>query len=393
VNKFFIKTYGCKVNQYDSQVLREGLLEKRYVETGDIEEADLAIINSCTVTAKADKECRQMVRKLAGIKPSMEIFVTGCYAKRAEKELKEISKNVKLLAQEQLIKTVKDLRGHSRAFVKLQDGCDAFCSYCVVPYVRPRLESKPLEQAMEEIGSLADRGYKEVVLCGIRLGKYGYGLEVLLQKLLKIKKDFRVRLSSLEVLELTDNLLELMSLNRGRICGHLHIPLQSGSDKILKMMNRPYLSNDFLEKVSVIRSKIPDIALTTDIIAGFPGETDKDFDETISMINESKFSRLHVFGYSPRPGTRASAFEGAVAADKVRDRLAKLGSLDADLRRKYIEKFVGSVRQAVREDGKNAVLTDNYLSLPLSSSNLETSGRIFDVRILEQEGRIMAEPI
>lgn len=392
--KYYLKTYGCKVNQYDSQVLREKLNREQNSETRDIEDADIAIINSCTVTSNADKECRQLVRKISQKRPHIEILLAGCYAKRASSELKAISNQVKILSLLSLKKQTQGIigfRNHSRAFVKLQDGCNAFCTYCVVPYVRQKLESKPFKEALREIKGLVENGFSELVLCGIRLGKYDFGLAAFLREILKLSGNFRVRLSSLELEEATGELLELMASNKDKICAHLHIPLQSGSNRILKLMNRPYNTEDFIKKINEIRSLIPDIALTTDVIVGFPGEEDDDFKRTAALIEKVKFSRLHVFRYSARPNTKASGFSNHVAPVVAYDRFKILESLDIKLREDYLRKFVGTRRCAVREEGKNSALTDNYLSLPLKGALPVDCGPIFNVIIKDYNGKIWAQ--
>ncbi|OGS27821.1 MAG: tRNA (N(6)-L-threonylcarbamoyladenosine(37)-C(2))-methylthiotransferase MtaB [Elusimicrobia bacterium RIFOXYB2_FULL_48_7] len=340
--RIYFYTSGCKVNQYETQLLREQLCAPGNELTENIKEADICVINSCTVTHKADADCRQVARRaLRDARPDAKIIVTGCYAAASAEEISKISPNIIVCADKSKIRrhceppvvweceaiTKRDCRGlrprkdiihtfhaHSRAFVKIQDGCDAFCSYCIVPHVRPELWSKPEDVLFDEIEALVKNGYSEVVLCGIRLGKWssgGFGLTELVKNILARFENIKIHFSSLEIGEITDELLKIMA-GTDRIVPHFHIPLQSGDNDILKKMKRPYTAEQFMKKLEKIYSEVPGVKITTDVIAGFPGESEKQFNNTAKFVKRCKFDKLHVFRYSPRRGTPASVMPGQV---------------------------------------------------------------------------------
>ncbi len=362
---FYISTFGCKVNQYESQLLEDEYSAGGMRRVTSPEEASLIIINSCTVTAEADRQCRQLIRRLRARNPEAEIIVTGCYAKRAAEEIAAAAEKIKVKQRESAFGSIASFRGHSRAFIKIQDGCDAHCTYCIVPSVRPVMWSKPYEQAAMEIQSLAAAGYPEAVLTGIHLGRYEGGISALMRRLLSIEGTFRFRLSSLEISEVDDLLIGLIRDNPGRICPHLHVPLQSGSDTVLSRMNRPYRKDIFRARLEKIRAAVPDIALTTDIITGFPGETERDAEETFEFVRGAAFSRLHVFPFSPRTGTPAAKMPGQVSGDEMKRRSRRLIELGNALKESYESRFSGTVREAVveKENGKTTFLTDNYITV------------------------------
>jgi threonylcarbamoyladenosine tRNA methylthiotransferase MtaB len=314
----FIKSFGCKVNQYEGQLLREQLESAGMKMADKPSDANVCIVNSCTVTHNADADCRQTVRRVLRQNPSARIIVTGCLAISSPEEVKKISRKVevypskeeipKILGSKSHATLISYFHNHRRAFVKIQDGCDAFCSYCIVPYVRPRPRSKPRKDIFREIKNLMSNGYNEVVLCGIRLGKYcepgdsTYGLVQIIKDILLLNKSLQIRLSSLEIKEVTDEFIDLLARSPG-ISRHLHIPLQSGDNDILKLMKRPYTSEEYSNRLNRIRSKLPDAVITTDIIVGFPGETGEQFENTLRFIKKNKFNGMHVFRYSSRPKT------------------------------------------------------------------------------------------
>ncbi|MFN3967075.1 MAG: tRNA (N(6)-L-threonylcarbamoyladenosine(37)-C(2))-methylthiotransferase MtaB [Endomicrobiia bacterium] len=334
----YFHTFGCKVNQYETQLLREQICsDGNYQPVNNIALADIAIINSCTVTHNADADTRQIVRRIIRVNPKCRIIVTGCYAVRSKEDILKISSLVEVYPEKEKIpchlglnnenqQTITYFAGHSRAFVKIQDGCDAFCSYCIVPYVRPKLWSKPLNAVLEEVNCLVENGYKEIVLCGIRLGKYNSNdtknLPELVEKLLKLRNDFKISFSSLEVQEITDDLINIVA-STNRIVRHFHIPLQSGDNEILRKMNRPYTAEEFQQKVDYIRRKLENVSLSTDVMVGFPGETEKHFINTYDFIKKNKFEKLHVFRFSPRIGTKAENFVPCINPDEIKKR-AKL---------------------------------------------------------------------
>jgi len=337
--RIYFHTFGCKVNQYETQLLREQICYNgNYQPVEKIETADIAIINSCTVTHNADADTRQLVRRIIRVNPRCRIIVTGCYAVRSKKEILDISNSVEICPIKEKIpcylglnyenrQTITYFADHSRAFVKIQDGCDAFCSYCIVPYVRPKLWSKPLETILKEVDSLVENGYKEIVLCGIRLGKYSSNnaknFAELVKNLMNIREDFRISFSSLEVQEITEELIEVLA-STDRIVHHFHIPLQSADNEVLKRMSRPYTSEEFQYKIDCIRKKLKDVIFTTDVIVGFPGETEKNFLNTYNFIEKNKFKKIHVFRFSPRPGTKAENFKDYVDSKEIKKRAVAL---------------------------------------------------------------------
>lgn len=396
MKKAFIYNFGCKVNQYDGQALRERLAASGRRLCERPEDADEVFINSCTVTGEADRQCRQLARQLLKKNPGVKITITGCYAKRAPEEIRAIAPGVTVDPSTAASNaTIASFDGHSRAFVKIQDGCNAFCSYCVVPLVRPVLWSKPAAEVTGEIEGLVKNGYREIVLTGVHLGKYAGGLSPLVEKLVSLPGSFRLRLSSLEIGEVDGRLIELMKAHPDRICPHLHLPLQSGSDAVLERMNRKYSAGDFARTLEGIRAQLPDAGITTDVIVGFPGETDEDFQKTADFLKRRGFSRLHVFAYSLRPGTAASAFSDPVPRETVKERSLALRGLDASLQDDFWRRFIGKTRPVVREGGKNTLLTDNYIRLSVIDDT-EKHTKINDIMsatIREKGGRPWGEVV
>lgn len=394
-----IITYGCKVNQYEAALLQSNL--NRHLLLKD----NWVIIMSCCVTEKAEKECRQTIKKLLREKNPPKIIVSSCYARIAREKLSEEFPGVIFCPDYREIKNIfgldswqdklESFSGHSRVFVKIQDGCDQFCSYCLVPYVRPGNKSRQLDEIEKEILCLADKGYAEFVLTGVRLGKYEFyrngrknGLVELLSHLLKLLKEnglekrVRFRLSSLEVTEVTLQLLELFQNNPFNLCAHFHLPLQSASDRILRLMNRPYTREFYSQVVRQIQKMLPDGAVTTDVIVGFPSESEEDFQETKKFIADTGFARLHVFPYSVRPNTKAEKIAGHLARSVIQKRRDDLLELDRFLRKKFADRFIDQLLLAVSA-GKDTVLTDNYLHLKVIKK-VSPATPIFPVKVISQ---------
>lgn len=386
---YYIRTFGCKVNQYETQLISDKLKKDGLIRVIKPEEADLVIFNSCTVTAEADKECEYMLRKASKMRNIKKIVLTGCLAVNKKDSLAEkfpemeIQTDKSALFSDPQKQTIENFEKRSRAFVKIQDGCDSFCSYCIVPYVRKRLWSKPAETVAEEIKKLVQNGYCEIVLTGIHIGKYENGLSFLMQEILKIPLCFRVRISSVEMNEIDDRLIELMIDRPDKICRHLHIPLQSGSDEVLKRMNRHYLTKDFEKKIGKIMSALPDAAVTSDIITGFPGETGKHHGQTCEFIRKSPFSGFHIFRYSDRAGTKASSFGEKTSPEDIKKRSNDLFEIDKEKRKAFIGKNEGKKRKAV-SIGKSKALTDNYIKV----KNARTEKGIFEVAVSSQNSEI-----
>lgn len=338
---FKIHDLGCKVNQYESQLMREQLQRAGFVEAnpecrvGNIRDgkpADIYVINTCTVTASADSDSRKLVRHALRENPRAKIVAAGCYVEKDADEIIKICKDaiiVKNKEKDDIVSflrriplrptslvprpsshAISDFYGHNRAFIKIQDGCKNFCSFCKVPLVRPRIINRNTQDVLKEAGHLAEKGFKEIVLCGICLGAYK-DLVGLLDKLQGLETIKRIRLSSLELVYINEELINKIS-SSGKICRHLHIPLQSGDNKILKLMNRNYTSGRFIKTIDNIRKKIPDIAISTDVMVGFPCETEKEFKNTLKTLKAFKPMRTHIFTFNPREGTKACYMPGQV---------------------------------------------------------------------------------
>jgi len=367
-------TLGCKVNQYETQYVCEGLLRLGYRRADEHEGADLCIVNTCTVTSEGDLKSRKTVRQLARQNPEAEIVVMGCYATRAPDEVAALPGVVEVLTDKRQLPAllqrfglVEAPRGISsfgsrhRAYVKVQDGCRLNCTYCIIPRVRPTLASRPVEDVLDEIRRLVGSGYREIVLTGIHLGHYGvdFGgqspggrmrLPQLLERIVQLDGHFRLRLSSIEGVETTPELLAGMADHPTRICPHLHISMQSGSDAVLRRMRRRWQSSRFRERCQMSREILDNPALTTDIIVGFPGETDADFAATCRMAEDIVFSKIHIFRFSPRAGTPAAEMPDQIPPDVKQQRAAELAALERQLRFRYFHGLLGRELQVLIEE-------------------------------------------
>ncbi len=357
-------TLGCKVNQYETQHVKELLEANGYVEAEDGARADLCVVNTCTVTHEGDARSRQAIRRIAR-ENGGDLVVMGCYATRDPGAVSRLPGVTRVITDKRRI--VEELApfgvtvpvdgisrfdDHQRAFVKVQDGCLLSCSYCIIPSVRPVLRSRAPEEIEDEVGRLVDAGYHEIVLTGIHLGHYGIDrskgrprqewvrLWHLLERLQRLPGDFRVRLSSLEAAEARDDLVGAMA-SCSRVCPHLHLCLQSGSDRILSAMKRRYRRAGFLERCRRIREALDSPAFSTDVIVGFPGETDDDFEDTCDVLRQVGFCKVHVFSFSPRTGTPAAELRQRVPQDVVAHRRERLRELEAETSREYRRGLVG----------------------------------------------------
>lgn len=414
-----ICSLGCKVNIYESEYVEELLRGDGYEIVSFDDVADIYIINTCSVTNEADKKSRKMISKAKRRNSNALIVVMGCYSQVKANEVdadivlgnKDKSKILMYLddyfKDRNSLKKIYNLReesifedmfisefiNHTRAFVKIQDGCNAFCSYCIIPYTRGRVRSKDYNLVIEEVINLVNKGYREVVLTGIHTGRYGIdldnmNLEKLLRGLVQIDGLYRVRLSSIEINEITDGIMDLIKCSKV-IARHFHIPLQSGCDKILKSMNRKYDLDYFKEKVSEIRKLDKDISITTDLIVGFPGEDDDDFLETIDTLKELKFTKIHTFPYSKRDGTPASMMSNQVDGLVKKKRVREVLELSNRYEREYYLSYVGKVLDGlveVHKDGRVIVLTSNYIPV-IVDSKLE-SNSLVSVRIDRVDDKI-----
>lgn len=396
--KFNIVTFGCKVNQYESNMMKERMLSSNFFYVENISEANIIVVNTCSVTNVADKKCLKMIRRIKREYPNSILVVAGCSSQNKQEIYENLDIDILIgnkdkskidILLKDYIKTHKryvkfyndrkldfeDMLisdyNHIRAFIKIEDGCDNFCSYCIIPYVRGSVRSKNFETVIEEAKLLTQKGHKEIVLTGIHTGHYmdnDYDLTDLINELSKIEDLLRIRISSIEITELNDKFLNMLSTNK-KVCDHLHIPLQAGSDEILKKMNRKYDLKYYEEKIKKIRMIRPDISITTDIIVGFPYETDKLFNETLEFSRKMNFSKIHVFPYSIRLGTSAANMPNQVDESIKKERVKKLMDLSEIMEKEYYNKFVGKELDILVEECDNNVSighSSNYLMIRLN---------------------------
>ncbi|MFH1753792.1 MAG: tRNA (N(6)-L-threonylcarbamoyladenosine(37)-C(2))-methylthiotransferase MtaB [Candidatus Omnitrophota bacterium] len=410
--KFY--TLGCKTNQYETQAIKERLLATGgYAESGEDSECDLFIVNTCTVTAKADKESRRTIRHSNRKNPKAKILVTGCLTELDEEMVKRlpgvstVMKNSQkddiffLLANRKpqtanrysshyIPLKISNFDGRERAFVKIQDGCDNFCSYCKVPFVRGASRSRQASDILQEVERLVEKGFKELVLTGICLGDWGKGLDNnpglhdLVGKICSIKGDFRLRLSSIEPKMVSDELIGAMS--NKKVCPHLHIPLQSGSDRILKLMKRPYTASEYIKIIAKANKAVKDLSITSDVMVGFPGERPSDFNSTVKVIRRVAMSRLHAFTYSKRDGTAAARMSTGIAAGEIakrRERLEREAELSSyRYRRRFLNKTVEALIESKR-DPKTGLLTgytERYIRFFLDGPDT-MKGKVLPVKV------------
>lgn len=360
-------TLGCKVNQYETEYVRQGLIRSGYREANGDERADLCVVNTCTVTLESDTKSRKLIRQLARDNPGAKIVVMGCYATRAAEEvaaLPGVSEVIvdkrdlpDLLVRYGLLTPPTGIASFGRlhrALVKVQDGCSMHCSYCIIPKVRPVLSSRPVDEVLDEVRRLVRHGHREIVLTGIHLGHYraaALDLAGLVRRVLELDLDepFRVRLSSLEASEVTPELVTLVAEHPDRACPHFHVPIQSGSDQVLQRMRRPWSSGSLIEQCLRIRRLLDTPALTTDVIVGFPGETDADFEATCRLVEEVGFAKVHIFRFSPREGTAAAAMPDQVPVEVKHHRAAELTSLAKQSQRSFARSLLGRPLQVLVE--------------------------------------------
>mgnify|MGYP001772004767 FL=1 len=404
--KVAIYTLGCKVNLYESEVIMNSFKKSGY-EIVDFEDnADIVIINTCTVTNTSDKKSRNIIRQAVKKHEKAVIVVMGCYSQVRSADIKEIdgvdiiigntkkSKVVSLveeyLKNKKSITEIDDImhtdfepmeldtfETRTRAFVKIQDGCNNFCSYCIIPYSRGNIRSKEKDDVVSEIKCLVKNGYKEVVLTGIHTGHYGkdkydYDFSDLLSELCKIDNLKRIRISSIEITELDSKFIDVLKNNKV-IVNHMHIPLQSGCDKTLKEMNRKYDTKYYLDKINLIRSIRPNISITTDLIVGFPNETEEDFNNTLSFLRKVKFSKIHVFPYSRRKGTKADLMDNQIDEQTKHKRVKEVLKLSEELEIEYMNKFINTDVLVLIEKFENGIIsghTENYI--PVKSKGVES---------------------
>ncbi len=431
-----IVTLGCKVNQYESEYAREGLRRLGYIELTETKEVfanendeladgvwrasakespDLILVNTCTVTAGSEAKCRKLIRRLAKEHPQAEIVVMGCYAARAAEEVRGLPNVGEVIADKRELPDFLSRRGlhevpdgisafagRHRAWIKVQDGCGQRCSYCIVPLVRPHLSSRPIHEVLAEIRRITAAGFAEIVLTGIHLGHYGLeqndsnvNLVRLMRSVLEIDGSFRIRLSSIEAPEVTKELLDLTAERPDRICPHFHVPMQSGSDRILRLMRRRQSSSQFVERCLAIRERLDLPALTTDAIVGFPGETEADFAETCATAEKAGFSKIHVFRFSPRQGTPAAEMPNRVPQRIYQDWATNLGRLGERLQSDYFRQLEGKTLQTLVEDVRTCAASnevrgsaDRFMTVAFSGG-AELEGKLIGVKIVAAEGNLL----
>lgn len=393
-------TLGCRVNQYDTDAMRGLFIQSGYTPVDFDEKADIYVINTCSVTNMGERKSRQLIRKAKRTNEDAYIIVTGCYAQLAPEAIAAIDgvnlvigtnnrhRVVELVEQlestEKQISIVRNIMEQAtfeemplygneidkaRAFMKIQEGCNNYCTFCIIPYTRGKLKSRRVEDIVKEAKRLVEHGYHEIVLTGIHLGNYGIellekpNLAHVVKALLEIPGLERIRLGSIESVEVSEELVDLMAKDP-RFCTHLHLPLQAGSDHILKLMNRHYNLQEFKDLIARLRSRIPGLAITTDIIAGFPGETDEDFEETMRTVEEIGFTHIHAFPYSKREGTPAATMEDQVPEAVKKTRVALLNSLGQKGLQKFAEQMIGKPAEILierEEDGYYLGFTNEYI--------------------------------
>ena len=413
-----IETHGCKLNQADTSVLATDFLRAGFSLASDGGDVDVYVVNTCTVTHVADRKARQALRAARRRHPRATIVATGCYAERDPAALAAIDEIDLVLgnaAKADLVRRVVDARGDSltpcaegeeppaltardgrtRAMVKIQEGCDQVCAYCIVPKVRGRERSVPLADLVRTVVERVAEGRREVVLTGTQLGTYGHewpgvGLVDLVRRVLEETEVARLRVSSLQPQEIGPELLALWG--DGRLCPHFHVPLQSGSRPVLRRMRRRYTPQQFREAVDRVRATVPDVAVTSDVIVGFPGETEDDFGATASLCEEVGFAAIHVFPYSTRPGTSAAHFGDAVDPATKARRLHEIAAIGAGSAAAFRRRFLGTMRPVLWEgragdveDGAWTGLTDNYLRVT-AESEAELTNAITDALLVRIDG-------
>ncbi|WP_126427755.1 tRNA (N(6)-L-threonylcarbamoyladenosine(37)-C(2))-methylthiotransferase MtaB [Brevibacillus marinus] len=420
-------TLGCKVNSYETEAIWQ-LFKANGYQRVDFEDdsADVYVINTCTVTNTGDKKSRQVIRRAIRRNPEAIVAVTGCYAQTSPDEIAAIP-GVDIIVgtqgRDKLIEYVEQIRAErkpihavgnimkarqfeeldvpaftdrTRASLKIQEGCNNFCTFCIIPWARGLMRSRQPQSVLEQARKLVDAGYMEIVLTGIHTGGYGedledYNLAKLLADLHQVDGLRRIRISSIEASQLTDEVLEVIK-HSDRVCRHLHVPLQAGDDEVLKRMRRKYTTAQYRERISKVREVLPGVAITTDVIVGFPGESEAQFENSYNFIRDIQFAALHVFPYSKRSGTPAARMPDQVPEEVKRARVSRLIDLSQQLSRSYAEQFVGQVLEVIperpfKEDPSSGLMmgyTDNYLNLVFPGSE-QLIGKICKVR-LEQPG-------
>lgn len=424
-------TLGCKVNQYETNAMIQKFIEKGYkvIEESSEEKPDICIINTCTVTNMSDRKSRQMLRRVKENNKDILVVAVGCYAQIAQKELLQIPQIDLVLGNNEKVEIVKYIEKYlkenkrkvetedvmhskefsefgdiiftekTRAVIKIQDGCDRFCSYCIIPYARGRVRSRIPQSIISEITKIAKKGIKEVVITGIHIASYGkdfkdnYELIDLLEEINKIPGIQRIRLGSIEPLLITEEFIKRLK-RLEKICHHFHLSLQSGCDDTLKRMNRRYTTEEFRKIVKILRNAYKDVNLTTDIIVGFPGETDEEFNKTYQFLKEIKFYKMHIFKYSPRKGTKAAIMKNQIIGSIKEERSKKLLELSDKNEIEFNKEYIGREVEVLFEEEKKGIYkghTQNYISIYCKSKE-KLDNKIKNVKCISiEEEHILAE--
>lgn len=414
--RFFFVTLGCKVNQYESEAMQKLFEAAGYAQADDISDADVVVVNTCTVTAVSSQKSRQMIRRAAGANPNSIVAVVGCYA-QSEPEVvaaidgvdvvigtKDRTRIVELVEEaftrrEKILQvgTVDEIHAfeelphapqRTRAFLKIEDGCNNFCAYCIIPFVRGRVRSRSLESIRDESLKLAAAGYKEIVLTGIHVGAYGrdFGGKVTLVDAVKTVLDaanpLRLRLGSIESVEMSDALIDLLKSD-GRICNHVHLPLQSGSDEILRAMRRPYTTKMFAKLTARLVDEVPEISIGTDLIVGFPNESEENFSETLEFIRSQPFAKIHVFPFSARAGTVAATLPNQIPSSTKKLRAGQALEISRTKSKIFAERLIGRTVEIIAETSQDGLvdgLTKNYVRVYLPDEDIPL-GNVIKVRV------------
>ncbi len=422
MKKVAFNTLGCKVNQYDTEAMTELFEQEGYEVVGFDSIADVYVINTCTVTGLSDRKSRQIIRRAKKNNEDAIIIVAGCYAQTAPEKVKELpevdliigtsnrnriveyvrqfekgTQNISLVEDIMKVREYEDLnvttyKGQTRAFIKIQEGCSQFCSYCIIPYARGPVRSRKPDDVINEVKAIAQNGFKEIVLTGIHLASYGRdlketGLLSIMESLQKIDGIERIRLGSLEPTFITSDFVNGVK-ELDKVCPHYHISLQSGCDATLKRMNRKYDTRQYAKAVDLLRDEIPDVAITTDVMVGFPGETEEEFEATLNFLREIKLARMHVFKFSPRKGTPAFKFADQIDAVVKEERSQKLLELSSQNMDSFMDSFCGRTMSVLFEQelnkGKGLMegLTKNYIKV-VCEGNTNIQGKILDAKLKE----------
>jgi threonylcarbamoyladenosine tRNA methylthiotransferase MtaB len=411
--KYSIVTFGCRVNQADSLRLEEDLRARGGTEAAAAD-AELVIVNTCSVTASADQGARQAIRRIARENPSARVVVTGCYATRRPDEVSGLPGVIRVVPNDEKLQAIQLLEpeesttaarfgdgagpcgspvepgaaGRTAFTMRVQTGCEQRCSYCIIPSTRGRSRSLPMPAILADIARVAECGYREVAITGVHLGSYGRDLpqrtdlHALLEALVGLRADVTFRISSLEPMDCTVQIVDLVAASGGRLAPHFHLPLQHASDRVLASMRRPYTLDDYRRLVDRIAERLPHASIGSDVIVGFPGETDQDFEANLTYLPGSPLSHLHVFPYSDRPGTEAAGAPGKVPGPTIRQRGAEIRGIGSELAGRFRAAQLGTVRPGLTLQDGTLVVTDNYLKVRIPAGHPRNAR----VRVLLEDG-------